>query len=308
MSISVKEVSKLYGPQKALDNVSFSLNKGEVVGFLGPNGAGKSTMMKIITCYIPQSAGRVEVCGHDVLEASIAVRQKVGYLPEHNPLYLDMYVREYLAFVAGIHKLRNKDARVREMIGMVGLSPEQHKKIGQLSKGYRQRVGLAQAMIHNPEVLILDEPTSGLDPNQLADIRNLIKTIGREKTVMLSTHIMQEVEAICSRAIIINKGRIAADRSTADLRSAGQDSTPVLLVEFGTAQEARTLQSIPGLSRALPLGDNRWELYGLPATDIRKELMTWAAASGADILAMSRKETSLEDVFKELTKAGTEEA
>jgi len=304
MSISVSEVSKLYGTQKALDQVSFSLSKGEVVGFLGPNGAGKSTMMKIITCYIPQSAGRVSVCGHDVLEESIAVRKKVGYLPENNPLYLDMYVREYLAFVAGIHKLKNKDARVREMIGIVGLSPEQHKKIGQLSKGYRQRVGLAQAMIHDPEVLILDEPTSGLDPNQLQDIRKLIKEIGKEKTVMLSTHIMQEVEAICNRAIIINRGQIVADRSTSELRGLGSDKEQVLLVEFGTVQDKKVLMAINGVDRAEHQGDNRWLLTGREGRDIRKEVMTWAGTTGADILSLTRKEASLEDVFKELTGRG----
>ena len=220
MSIEVKQVSKLFGTQKALDRVSFSVTPGEIVGLLGPNGAGKSTLMKIITCFIPPTEGEVTVCGHDIYEESMKVREKVGYLPEHNPLYLDMYVREYLEFVAGIHKISTRrKQRVEEMIGMTGLGPEQKKKIGALSKGYRQRVGLAQALIHDPQVLILDEPTSGLDPNQIQDIRDLIRTIGKEKskTVMLSTHIMQEVEAICDRAIIIHQGKIVADDLTSNL-------------------------------------------------------------------------------------------
>src|SRR3954463_11059245 len=201
MSIKVNNITKLYGEQKALDDVSFEVSSGQVVGFLGPNGAGKSTMMKIITCFIPQTAGAITVCGFDVTDQSIEVRKMVGYLPEHNPLYPEMYVKEYLDFVAGVYKMENRKKRIDEMVEMTGLQVEQKKKIGALSKGYRQRVGLAQAMIHNPEVLILDEPTSGLDPNQLVEIRELIKSIGKEKTVMLSTHIMQEVEAVCDRVI-----------------------------------------------------------------------------------------------------------
>jgi ABC-2 type transport system ATP-binding protein len=223
MSIIVNHITKFYGSQKALDDVSFEAIKGQVVGFLGPNGAGKSTMMKIITCFIPQSSGNVSVCGFDVNEQPLEVRRKVGYLPEHNPLYMEMYVKEYLEFVTGVYKLNgNHKKRVAEMIEVTGLQDEQTKKIGALSKGYRQRVGLAQAMIHDPEVLILDEPTSGLDPNQLVEIRQLIKTIGKEKTVMLSTHIMQEVEAICTRAIIINKGRIVADDNVQSLKKGSQ--------------------------------------------------------------------------------------
>lgn len=199
MSIEVKNVTKIYGEQKALDNVSFKVEPGQIVGFLGPNGAGKSTMMKIITCFIPQTTGEVKVCGFDVTEQAIEVKKQVGYLPEHNPLYLDMYVREYLDFIGGVYHIKNRKARINEMIDMVGLGVEQNKKIGALSKGYRQRVGLAQAIIHDPKVLILDEPTTGLDPNQLEDIRALIKNIGKEKTIMLSTHIMQEVEAICDQ-------------------------------------------------------------------------------------------------------------
>jgi ABC-2 type transport system ATP-binding protein len=215
MSISVHNVTKLYGSQKALDDVSFQVNPGEIVGLLGPNGAGKSTLMKIITCFIPPTSGEVSVCGHDIFEESIEVRKKVGYLPEHNPLYLEMYVKEFLSFIAGIHGIQ--PSRVKEMVELTGLAPEQNKKIGALSKGYRQRVGLAQALLHDPEVLILDEPTSGLDPNQILEIRKLIKSIGAEKTVMLSTHIMQEVEAICDRAVIIHQGRIVADDTIAHL-------------------------------------------------------------------------------------------
>lgn len=301
MSISVRNVTKLYGAQKALDDVSFEIGGGEVVGFLGPNGAGKSTMMKVLTCYIPQSAGEASVCGYNVREQSMEVRRNVGYLPEHNPLYTDMFVREYLGFVAGIFKLRNKDARVKEMIGMVGLEREQHKKIGQLSRGYRQRVGLAQAMIHNPKVLILDEPTSGLDPNQLEEIRGLIKQLGREKTVMLSTHIMQEVEAICSRVIIIDRGRIVADDSASHLRGAGL-SREALLVEFDAAIAPDELQAIAGVLQVKKHGDRSWTLAFDPANDIRPAVFELAVKKGLKVLTMQKAERGLEEVFKELTK------
>ncbi|HCT70234.1 MAG TPA: gliding motility-associated ABC transporter ATP-binding subunit GldA, partial [Bacteroidales bacterium] len=247
MSITVSNISKQYGQQKALDQVSFSIKPGEIVGLLGPNGAGKSTMMKIITCFIPPTAGDVSVCGFDIREQSLEVRQKVGYLPENNPLYTDMYIREYLEFVAGVHQLgKNTAKRVDEMMEVTGLMPERKKKIGALSKGYRQRVGLAQAMIHNPEVLILDEPTSGLDPNQLAEIRNLIIEIGKEKTVMLSTHIMQEVEAMCSRAIIINSGKIVADDSTGHLLNSNEN-TEQIAVEFDKDVKPSMLKGLPGV-------------------------------------------------------------
>jgi len=236
MSIIVENITKKYGEQKALDNVSFKVNAGEIVGLLGPNGAGKSTMMKIITCFIPPNDGMVKVYGNDIYEQSLEVRKKVGYLPENNPLYLDLYVKEYLEFVAGIYKIQNKKERVEEMIKLTGLEIERKKKIGALSKGYRQRVGLAQALIHNPDVLILDEPTSGLDPNQLAEIRNLIMEIGKEKTVMLSTHIMQEVEAMCDRVIIIDKGKIVADDATSELSKRNIGKT-TLLVEFNKPVE-----------------------------------------------------------------------
>jgi ABC-2 type transport system ATP-binding protein len=242
LSIEVTKISKEYGQQKALDEVSFSVGEGSITGFLGPNGAGKSTMMKILTCFIPQSSGTAKVCGFDVYENSFEVKQQVGYLPEHNPLYLDMYVKEYLAFAAGIHKLKNIDERVKEMIAITGLTLEQRKKIGALSKGYRQRVGLAQALIHNPEVLILDEPTSGLDPNQLVDIRNLIKNIGKEKTVMFSTHIMQEVEAVCDRVIIINKGKIVANNNQQALDTSPEVQT--IYIEFEGAVSSQLLSKI----------------------------------------------------------------
>lgn len=222
MSISISHITKLYGQQKALNDVSFNISSGEIVGFLGPNGAGKSTLMKIICCYLPPSDGTVKVCGLDVMEQSMEVRKKVGYLPEHNPLYLDMYVKEYLEFAGRFYHVKNLAKRVAEMVEMTGLTVEQNKKIGQLSKGYRQRVGLAQAIIHDPEVLILDEPTTGLDPNQLSEIRTLIKALGKNKTVMLSTHIMQEVEAICERVIIINQGKIVADNSISQILEKGE--------------------------------------------------------------------------------------
>ncbi|MFN0032834.1 MAG: gliding motility-associated ABC transporter ATP-binding subunit GldA [Flavobacteriales bacterium] len=302
MSISVNNVSKFYGPQRALHGVNFHINAGEVVGFLGPNGAGKSTMMKIITCYIPPTEGKVSVCGHDVMEQSIEAKKQIGYLPEHNPLYLDMYVREYLSFVGGIYKVPQLKKRVDEMIEKVGLGVEAHKKIQALSKGYRQRVGLAQAMIHNPRVLILDEPTSGLDPNQLADIRDLIVNIGKEKTVMLSTHIMQEVEAICSRAIIINKGTIVADKPTSELRKSLLSSGYELLVEFSGSISKSALKQISGVTEVEAKEENTYIITASEARDIRKDISELAQSQGHSILTMTRKEQKLEDVFKELTR------
>jgi ABC-2 type transport system ATP-binding protein len=301
MSISVSGITKVYGPQKALDNVSFEIGGGEVVGFLGPNGAGKSTMMKILTCYLPPSEGTASVCGFDTREQSMEVRRRVGYLPEHNPLYTDLYVKEYLAFVAGIYKLTNVAARVKEMVGLVGLDREQHKKIGQLSRGYRQRVGLAQAMIHDPQVLILDEPTSGLDPNQLEEIRGLIKRIGTRKTVMLSTHIMQEVEAICDRVIIIDRGRIVADDTASSLRGATQQRE-VLEVELDRPVEARALQGIAGVERAELVGGNAWRLVCRPGHDPRAAVFQFAVEQGLQVLTLQKSERGLEEVFKELTK------
>lgn len=224
MSITVKNLTKIFGKQKAVNDASFHINTGEVVGLLGPNGAGKSTIMKMLTCFIPPTSGNARICGMDVMEQSLEVRKQIGYLPEHNPLYTEMYVKEYLLFVASIHKLKEKKKRINEIIELTGLNLEQKKKIGQLSKGYRQRVGIAQALMHNPKVLILDEPTSGLDPNQIIEIRNLIKNIGKEKTILLSTHIMQEVEAMCSRVIIIDYGKIIADDTLKNLQEKEKSS------------------------------------------------------------------------------------
>jgi ABC-2 type transport system ATP-binding protein len=300
MSIHVERVTKLYGSQKALDEVSFSVGSGEVVGFLGPNGAGKSTMMKILTCYLPPSSGRAEVCGHDTGRDSLAVRRQVGYLPEHNPLYLELYVKEYLGLMAGIHGLRNSADRVKAMIERVGLGREQHKRIGQLSKGYRQRVGLAQAMIHDPQVLILDEPTSGLDPNQLVEVRELIRSIGRSRTVLLSTHIMQEVEAICDRVIIIDRGRIVADDKATALRGRTKDSA-MLEVEFDRAVAADLLGLVEGVVHVKRLDESRWVVAHELNRDIRPAVFQFAVDNGLQVLGMQKSERGLEEVFKELT-------
>ena len=300
MSISVKNVTKKYGNQNALDNISFEISKGEIVGFLGPNGAGKSTSMKIITCFIPQTQGKVKVCGLDVNDEPIKVKRKVGYLPEHNPLYLDMYVKEYLLFLARLHKVKKKKERVAEMIKSVGLEMEQHKKIGALSKGYRQRVGLAQAMLHNPEVLILDEPTSGLDPNQLVEIRQLIKSFGKDKTILLSTHIMQEVEAICDRIIIINDGRIVADEKASEIKSKVVKKQ-VVKVEFDTSISKSKLTSISGVTSAKEVSNKIWILESKTDKDIRKEISKFAQTNNILVLTMQKEDESLENVFKELT-------
>ncbi len=291
----------MYGAQKALDNISFEVPKGEILGFLGPNGAGKSTMMKIITTFIPPSEGEVKVCGFDIISDSMEVRRKVGYLPEHNPLYLDMYVREYLGFIAGLHHMKQKDKRIKEMVDLTGLGQEQHKKIGALSKGYRQRVGLAQALIHNPEVLILDEPTSGLDPNQLVDIRNLIKNIGKEKTVMFSTHIMQEVEAVCDRVIIINKGKIVADGLSGEL-GREKNSGYSISVEFDKDISRGALSQIEGVKRVDKTGENSWELFTDSKEDIRPAVFRFAVSQQLTVLMISRNEKNLEAVFRDVTR------
>lgn len=300
MSIIVENISKLYGEQKALDDVSFTIIPGEIVGLLGPNGAGKSTMMKIITCFIPPTSGNISVYGDDIYEHSLEVRKKVGYLPENNPLYLDLYVKEYLEFVAGIYKVANKKERVKEMIHLAGLEIEQHKKIGALSKGYRQRVGLAQAMIHDPAVLILDEPTSGLDPNQLVEIRNLIKEIGKEKTIMLSTHIMQEVEAVCSRAIIIDKGRIVADDKTSNL-SARSTGSQALSVEFNKTVSISLLEKIKGVKMVTKISDNMFKIE-TGDLDIREDIFQFAVKNDIAVLSLQKSEQGLEEVFQQLTK------
>ncbi len=301
MSVKVNAISKIYGTQKALDQVSFEIGSGQVIGFLGPNGAGKSTMMKIISCYIPQNSGTVTVNGFDTVEQSIEVRKLVGYLPEHNPLYLDMYVKEYLTFIAGLHmKQAQVSKSVSDMVDLTGLGPEQKKKIGALSKGYRQRVGLAQAMIHNPEVLILDEPTSGLDPNQLVDIRALISDIGKQKTVILSTHIMQEVEAICNRVIIINKGKIVADDKTEVIQQKTQPNS-TLEVEFESEVSMALLKTLPGISRIESQGTNKFKLISPAGTDLRSDLFAFAVANNLKVLTLQKTESSLEDVFHQLT-------
>ena len=301
MSIIVQNVTKQYDNQLALNNVSLTIGKGEIVGLLGPNGAGKSTLMKIITCFIPPTKGTVSVEGFDIWEQSMEVRKRVGYLPEHNPLYLDMYVKEYLGFIAGIHHITGQEAnkRINEMIEMTGLGVEMHKKIGALSKGYRQRVGLAQAMIHNPSVLILDEPTSGLDPNQLIDIRRLIKDLGEEKTVLLSTHIMQEVEALCDKVVIINKGVVVANDNIENLT---KESDNVLVVEFDGDVTLEMLNSIIGLKQAKSINDNHWILESKADLDIRQDLMRWAINNNVIIKSMQREETSIEECFQRLTK------
>lgn len=300
MSIEVKNVSKFYGEQAALNNVSFKVNSGEIVGFLGPNGAGKSTMMKIVTCFLTKSEGEVKVCGLDVETHALDIRSKIGYLPEHNPLYLDMYIKEYLDFVAEIYKIKNKKERISEMISLVGLDKEQNKKIGTLSKGYRQRVGLAQAMIHNPEVLILDEPTTGLDPNQLVEIRQLIMDIGKTKTVMLSTHIMQEVEAICDRVIIIKDGEIVADDTTAHIQQNDSNSETVF-VEFDNEISRNKLSQIQGVNSVKHLEENKW-LFESNQKDIRANIAKYAQQNNLLVLTMRIEEKSMEEVFKELTK------
>lgn len=302
MSVKVENVTKMYGEQAALDHVSFEVGSGQVVGFLGPNGAGKSTMMKIIACFLPQTQGKVTVESFDVNDASVDVRRQVGYLPEHNPLYLDMYVKEYLAFMAGIHLPKNSiTKRVDEMVEITGLGPEQKKKIGSLSKGYRQRVGLAQAMIHNPRVLILDEPTSGLDPNQLMDIRSLIKNIGKEKTVILSTHIMQEVEAICNRVIIINKGKIVADDDTRILQQKASSGNRIL-VEFNQTVQKALLAAIPGVSAVENTNGNMYRITASNQDDIRQVLFRFAVDHQVDILTLQQENSSMESIFQQLTK------
>jgi ABC-2 type transport system ATP-binding protein len=299
MSISVKDVCKLYGDQKALNNVTFEVRANEITGFLGPNGAGKSTMMKILTCYLPPSSGSASVAGYDINEHSIEVRKRIGYLPEHNPLYLEMYVKEFLEFTGNIYKIKTLKHRVADMINITGLEREQNKKIGALSKGYRQRVGLAQAMIHDPQVLIMDEPTTGLDPNQLAEIRELIRSLGKEKTVMLSTHIMQEVEAVCDRVIIINKGEIVADDATKNLIKGS--SRQIISVEFDKAVSEAQIKTISGIELIKNNGTNTWQLSTTHSEDLRKAIFQFALDNDLSILTLNRQEQKLEDIFKALT-------
>ncbi|HJR99319.1 MAG TPA: gliding motility-associated ABC transporter ATP-binding subunit GldA [Flavobacterium sp.] len=298
MSIEVKNISKSYGDQKALDNLSFSIKKGEIVGFLGPNGAGKSTLMKILTTYLAADEGKALVNGQDVNSNPKAVQLSIGYLPEHNPLYLDLYVREYLAFNVDVYKVAK--SRIEEVITLTGLTNESHKKIAELSKGYRQRVGLANALLHNPDVLILDEPTTGLDPNQLLEIRNVIKNAGKDKTVFLSTHIMQEVEAICDRVIIINKGKIVTDKKLNILISAEQEQ--IIEVEFDYKIEEQAIAKIENLVAYKNTHDMTWELTFKADKDMRPAVFDFANANGLKTLQLNQKNKNLEAVFREITK------
>ena len=298
MSIEVTSISKNYGAQKALDNVSFTINKGEIVGFLGPNGAGKSTLMKILTTYLAADSGTATVNGFDVNTQQKEVQQSIGYLPEHNPLYLDLYVREYLAFNADVYQVAQ--SRIEEVIVLTGLTKESHKKIGQLSKGYRQRVGLASALLHNPDVLILDEPTTGLDPNQLVEIRELIKNIGKNKTVFLSTHIMQEVEAICDRVIIIDNGKIVTDKKLDKLISEATEQ--VIEVEFDGVLAEEKIAALPNIQSYVQLQESVWELTFLTDTDMRASVFDLAQANGLKTLQIQQKTKNLERLFREVTK------
>jgi ABC-2 type transport system ATP-binding protein len=297
MSIEVKNISKSYGAQKALDSISFSVKNGEIVGLLGPNGAGKSTLMKILTSYVIADEGTASVNELDVMQSKNAVQKSVGYLPEHNPLYLDMYVREYLAFNASVYKVAT--SRIQEVIELTGLTSESHKKIGQLSKGYRQRVGLATALLHNPDVLILDEPTTGLDPNQLVEIRDLIKNIGKDKTVILSTHIMQEVEAICDRVIIINNGKIITDKKLDNLMTEEQEQ--IIEVEFDQLISAELLAMLPNLKSAHNSHHLVWELRFISSEDMRAALFDFANEHQLKILQLNLKSKNLEQIFIEKT-------
>ncbi len=297
MSLKVEQLTKVYGTQKALNNVSFRVKKGEIVGFLGPNGAGKSTMMKILTTYLNATSGIAEVNEFNVSTDEIEVQRSVGYLPEHNPLYLDMYVKEYLGFNASVYHV-NK-ARISEVITLTGLDSECHKKIGQLSKGYRQRVGLANALLHDPDVLILDEPTTGLDPNQLVEIRELIKNVGKEKTVFLSTHIMQEVEAICDRVIIINKGEIVADKKLSELKD---DKEQIIVVEFDYRVEEAFLKQLPKVKSVVNTSGFVYELSFSTSEDMRSKVFDFAHDNELKILQLNKKNQSLENLFRELTK------
>lgn len=303
MSLIVQNLTKVYEQQKAVKNISFRVNQGEIVGFLGPNGAGKSTTLKIATSYLPPTSGQVIVGGFDVTASPMAVKKITGYLPEHNPLYLDLFVHEYLAFIGKLYGLRGKilKNRVAEMIALCGLAREQNKKIENLSKGYRQRVGLAQALIHDPSVLILDEPTSGLDPNQILEIRNLIKDISQNKTVIFSTHIMQEVEALCERVIVINKGEIVANDRLENLLS-GQGNAPAIIVEFESAIDVEELKKLSGISEIIPLGANRYRVEASQGSDARPEIFRFAADKNLSLIGLKQEENSLEEIFRDLTR------
>ncbi|HBQ84170.1 MAG: gliding motility-associated ABC transporter ATP-binding subunit GldA [Bacteroidetes bacterium GWA2_40_15] len=302
MSIVIHGVTKLFGKQKALDNVSFEVNTGEIVGFLGPNGAGKSTMMKIITGFIPASSGKVYVNGLEAGTDNLELKRQIGYLPENNPLYPEMYVREYLGFVASIYNsARFRKNQINNIIELTGLAPEQNKRIGSLSRGYRQRVGLAQALIHNPAVLILDEATTGLDPNQIVEIRNLIRETGREKTVLLSTHIMQEVEAICERVIIIDKGIIVANEEKSYIYSVIKRAKQIIEVEFDKEADVSKLSDIQNISNIRILRNNIWQIEGEGDEDIRPAIFNFAVSNNLTVLSLQKRQSNLEEVFRHLT-------
>lgn len=300
MSIQVKNLLKVYGEQKAVNNISFTVDKGEIVGFLGPNGAGKSTTMKIITGYLQQTNGQAHVCGINVTEQPLETKKKIGYLPEANALYYDMYVREYLAFVAEVHKLANKQKAIDTAIETVGLKIESKKKIGQLSKGYKQRVGLAAALIHDPEVLILDEPTSGLDPNQIVEIREVIKQQGKKKTVLFSSHILQEVEAMCDRVIIINKGEIVADDKLSNLQRT-HDKQQSVVVEFKETVPVEWLRNFSGISSVKNIQQGIFNIQCSDAGSVKKQLLQLAIDKNLNIVSLQSREQSLEDIFRNLT-------
>ncbi len=300
MSIEVKNLLKEYGEQKAVNNISFKVAKGEIVGFLGPNGAGKSTTMKIITGYLQQTAGEAWVCGINVAEQPLEIKKKIGYLPELNALYYDMYVREYLGFIAEVHQVEDPKIKIESVIGLTGLNAESKKKIGQLSKGYKQRVGLAAALLHDPEVLILDEPTSGLDPNQILEIRDVIKKQGKEKTVLFSSHILQEVEAICDRVIIINKGELVADDKLSNLQR-GQEDKHVVIVQFREVVARGILENIKGVSGVEELQAKNYKLQTDNPDLVKKQLLEIAVQQNLDIVSLQSESQSLENIFKELT-------
>jgi len=299
MSIEVKNLVKIYGEQKAVNGISFKVNKGEIVGFLGPNGAGKSTTMKMITGYLQPTSGNAIVCDADVKENPIRIKQKIGYLPESNALYYEMYVREYLEFIAEVHRIQNPKNKIQQTIEQVGLTPEAHKKISQLSKGYKQRVGLAAALIHDPEVLILDEPTSGLDPNQIIEIREVIKQLGQNKTVLFSSHILQEVQAICDRVIIINKGSIVADDQLSNLQQATSGSS--VQVTFKEALGIERLQNLPAATVVTKVDQYSWELASNDEESLRKQILSMAVENNFNIVSLQSGSKSLEDVFRSLT-------
>jgi len=304
MSVSVTNLTKTFGEQKAIDQISFEAKEGEILGFLGPNGAGKSTTMKIATTYLPPSSGQVTVCGFDTEEEPEKVRALIGYLPEHNPLYLEMYVKEYLAFIGKVHGLSGKTLKsiIEEIVGLCGLTKEQHKKIEALSKGYRQRVGLAQALIHDPKVLILDEPTTGLDPNQIIEIRNLIKTISQNKTVIFSTHIMQEVQALCDRVVVINEGQLVANDAIDQLKTSAKNIV-LVKVEFSEEVDPKELEAIEGVDKVTVEKANKYTLSSQPDTDVRPAIFKFATEKGVTLVGLTQEEVTMENIFQDLTKS-----